>query len=114
VEGLERFAQLEQLEQLEPPDIFSQFVLNPCAFRDFVMEHFEQVYCSLFVYQVQPVDPRLTCCLDHATTAIHGKGNESTIIALGAIATQLRQSLFTVFGYAFDGDSCLNRLHDDF
>jgi hypothetical protein len=49
VEGVEGFA------QLEAPDIFSQFVLNPCAFRDFVMERFEQTYSSLFVYQVEPV-----------------------------------------------------------
>jgi hypothetical protein len=45
MEGLEGFA------QLEAPDIFSQFVLIPCAFRDFMMEHFEQAYSSLFVYQ---------------------------------------------------------------
>jgi hypothetical protein len=76
--------------QLEAPDILNQFVLNPCAFRDFVMEHFEQTYSSLFVYQVQPVD------LVHATAVIDGKGNESTIVALEATATQLEESLFTV------------------
>jgi hypothetical protein len=42
------------------------------------------------------------------------KRYESTIVALEAIATQLRESLFTVRGYAFDGDSCVNRLHDGF
>jgi hypothetical protein len=35
VEGFEGFI------QLQAPDIFNQFVLNPCAFRDLVMEHFE-------------------------------------------------------------------------
>jgi hypothetical protein len=108
VESLEAFA------QLEAPDLFRQFVLNPCAFRDFVMDDFKQAYFSLFVYQVQPVDPRLTCCLVHATAAINENGNESTIIALEAIATQLRKNLFTVVGHAFDGDSCFNRLHDGF
>jgi hypothetical protein len=108
VEGLERFT------QLEAPYILSQFVLNPCTFRDFVMEHFKQAYSSLFVYQVQPVDPRLTCCLVHATAAIHGKGNESTTVALEAISTQLRERLFTVLEYAFDGDQCFNRLHNGF
>jgi hypothetical protein len=63
---------------------------------------------------VQPVDPRLTCYLLHATAAIHGKSNKSTIVALQAIATQLRESLFSVLGSAFDGDSCFNRLHDGF
>jgi hypothetical protein len=78
------------------------------------MERFEQTYSSLFVYQVQPVGPRLTCCLVHAIAAINGEGNKSTIIALEAIAKQLRESLFTVLGHAFDGDSCFNRLHDGF
>jgi hypothetical protein len=108
VEGLEGFA------QLEAPDILCQFVLNPSAFRDFVMEHFEQAYSSLFVYQVQPVDPRLTCYRVHTTAAINGKGDERIIIALEVIATQLRESLFTVLGYVFDGDLCFNRLHNGF
>jgi hypothetical protein len=108
VEGLEGFA------QLETPYIFSQSVLNPCAFRDFVMEYLEQAYSSLFVYQAQPVDPRLTCRLVHATAVINKKGNESTIVALAAIATQLRDILFIVLGYVFYGDSCFNRLHDGF
>jgi hypothetical protein len=108
VEGLEGFA------QLEAPDLFSQFALNPCAFRDFVMKHFEQADSLLFVYQVQPIDPRLKCCLVHATAAINGNGNESTIVALEAIATQLRESLFTVLGYTFDDDLYFNCLHDGF
>jgi hypothetical protein len=78
------------------------------------MEHFEQAYSSLFAYQVQPVDPRLTYCLVHATAAINGKGNESTVVDSEAIATQLRENLFTVLGYAFDGESCFNRLPDGF
>jgi hypothetical protein len=108
VEGVEGFA------QLEAPDSLSQFVLNPCAFRDFVMEHFERVYSSLFRCQVQPVDPRLACCLIYATAATNRKGNERIIIALQASATQLRESLFSVLGYAFNGGSCFNRLHDGF
>jgi hypothetical protein len=108
VEGLEGFA------QLEAPDIFSHFVFNPCTFRDFVMEHFEQAHSSLSVYQLQSVDPRLTCCLVYAIASMNGKGNESTIVAFEAIATQLRESLFTFLGYVFDGDLCFNHLHDGF
>jgi hypothetical protein len=65
----------EAFAQLDAPDIFSQFVLNPYAFRDLVMGHLEQTYSSLFVYQVQPVDPRLTCCLVHAIASINGRGS---------------------------------------
>jgi hypothetical protein len=45
---------------------------------------------------------------------MNGKGNENTIIALEAIATQLRESLLIVLEYVFNGDSCFNRLHDGF
>jgi hypothetical protein len=64
--------------------------------------------------RILPVDPRLTCCLVHTTAAIDEKGNEGTIVALEAIATQLRKSLFTVLGYTIDGNSCFNCLHDGF
>jgi hypothetical protein len=100
--------------QLEAPDIFSHFVLNACAFRDLVMEHFEQVHSSLFMCQLQSIDSRLTCCLVYVITSMNGRGNESTIVAFEAIATQLRESLFTVLGYVFDGDPCFNHVRDDF
>jgi hypothetical protein len=63
---------------------------------------------------VQLADPRLTYCLVYATVVIKGKGGESTVVALEAIATQLRDSLFTVIGYGLEGDSGFNRLHDGF
>jgi hypothetical protein len=63
---------------------------------------------------MQPVDPRLTCYLIHATTGRNGKGHGSTIVALEAITTQLKKRLFTVLGYAFDGASRFNPLHDGF
>jgi hypothetical protein len=99
------------------PRFFSQFVLNPCAFRDFLMEHFEQAYSSLFLYQVQPVELRLTCCLVHTTVAINGKRNESTIFALRAIVTQLRESLLCYTLYKAADTRCIEytlRTHYDF
>jgi hypothetical protein len=73
---------LEGIDHLDAPDIFSQFALNPTAFRDFITQHFDRAYSSLFVYQIQPLDPKLTCCVIHATAAINGKGNESTVTML--------------------------------
>jgi hypothetical protein len=32
---------LDGIHQLDTPDIFTQFVLSPCAFRDFVTQHFD-------------------------------------------------------------------------
>jgi hypothetical protein len=50
----------------------------------------------------------------HATAAINGKGNESTVTMLEEIAGRLRDTSFSLLGYAFDGDSCFNSLHDGF
>jgi hypothetical protein len=47
--------------RLESPDLFTQFVLDPDAFRGFLAEHFDRAYTSLFVYQIQPIDPKFTC-----------------------------------------------------
>jgi hypothetical protein len=105
---------LDGIHQLDAPYIFTQFVWNPCAFHNFVMQHFDRAYSSLFVYQIQPIDSRFTCCLAHATAAISGKGNEGTVVTLEAIAAKLMNAGFTVLGYAFDGDSCFNSLHDGF
>jgi hypothetical protein len=69
----------EGFTQPEAPDIFNQLILNPCAFRDFMMEHFEQAYSSFLCTECS--QSRLTCCLVHATAAINGKGNESIIVA---------------------------------
>jgi hypothetical protein len=79
---------LDEIYQLEAPDVFAQFVLIPCSFHDVVTEHFDRAYSSLFVYQIQPIDPRFTCCLVHATAAISGKGNEGAIVTLEAIAAK--------------------------
>jgi hypothetical protein len=105
---------LDRIHHLDAPDIFTQFILNPCAFRDFVLSHFDRAYSLLFVYQIQPINPRFTCRLVHATSAINGKGNEGTVMTLEAIAAKLRDASFPVLGYAFDGDSYFNSLHDGF
>jgi hypothetical protein len=105
---------LDGIHQLDAPDMFAQFVLNLCAFRDFVTQHFDRAYSSLFVYQIQLIDPRFTCYLVDAMAAISGKGTEGTVVTLEAIAAKLRNAGFTVLGYAFDGDSCFNSLHDGF
>jgi hypothetical protein len=89
---------LNGIHQLDTPDIFTQFVPNPCAFRDFATQHFDHAYSSLLVSQIQPIDPRFTCCLVHAPAAISGKGNEWTVVTLEAIAAKLRNTGFTVPG----------------
>jgi hypothetical protein len=68
----------------------------------------------LFVYQVQPLDPGLTCCVVHVVRGVSGKGNHATITTLKSIAEALGRSIFKVLGYGFDKESCFNDLHDAF
>jgi hypothetical protein len=45
---------IKGLENLEDPDIFTQFVPTPFAFRDFVTEHFDRAYSPLFATRSSP------------------------------------------------------------
>jgi hypothetical protein len=45
----------EDLDCLEFPDLFSQFVSNPHLFHDFVVTDWNEAYSALFVFQVQPI-----------------------------------------------------------
>jgi hypothetical protein len=105
---------LDGIHQLEAPDTFAQFVLNACGFRNFVAQHFDHVYSSLFLYQIQPLYPRFTCYEVHAAAAINGKGNESTVTMREIMTEKLRVAPFSLLGYGFDGDSCFNSLHNCF
>jgi hypothetical protein len=67
------------LDRLENPDLFSQFVANPEAFIQFLKRHWDEVYTSLFVYQLQPVNPNLPCSILHIIPALHGKATTQVI-----------------------------------
>jgi hypothetical protein len=105
---------VDGINPLESPDLFTQFVLDRDAFRGFLAEHFDRAYTSLFVYQIQPINPKFTCCSVHVAAAISGKGTEITVATRESIARDFNNSVFSVLGYAFDGDSCFGRLHDGF
>jgi hypothetical protein len=50
----------------------------------------------------------------HVAGAGPEKGTEMTVATLESIARDLNNSVFSVLGYAFDGDSCFERSHDGF
>jgi hypothetical protein len=64
---------IEGLNCLESPDLFSQFVLNPLLFHDFVVTHWNKAYSTLFVFQVQPISHQFTCCAVRVIQAVNGK-----------------------------------------
>jgi hypothetical protein len=41
---------VDGIDHIESADLFTQFVLDPDAFRGFLAEHFDRAYTSLFVY----------------------------------------------------------------
>jgi hypothetical protein len=105
---------IEDFAKLTSPGHFTQFVLHPRKFQEFIQQHGDAVYSSLFVYQVQPLSPEFTCCAVHIANARNGKGNQQTVEKLEEITEILDAKGFQVIGSAFDGDSCLNQLHCQF
>jgi hypothetical protein len=105
---------LENLSHLETPDLFSQFVTDPRQFYDFICKNWNSAYSSLFVHQVQPTVPNLTCCAIHCVATTNGKGNPATVAKLKEMAGILGTKGFNILGYAFDGDSCFDPLHSGF
>jgi hypothetical protein len=105
---------IEGLDCLESPDLFSQFVSNPHFFHDFVVTHWNEAYSALFVFQVQPISYQFTCCAVHVIQAVNGKGTPEIMRKLEHIKDLVNQNCFDIVSYAFDGDSCYNRLHRQF
>jgi hypothetical protein len=65
----------EEVNNLTSPDIFTQFVVHPVKFHEFIFQHWNAAYSSLFVYPLQLLTPELACCAVHVVKATNGKGN---------------------------------------
>jgi hypothetical protein len=103
------------LDRLENPALFSQSVANPEAFSQFLKKHLDEVYTSLFVYQLQSVNPNLPCSILHIISALHGKATAQVIEKLLQLRDILTEDFgSSVGGFAFDGDSMFNSLHTEF
>jgi hypothetical protein len=103
------------LDRLENLDLFSLFVANPEAFIQFLKKHWDEVYTSLFVSQLQTVNLNLPCSILYITPALHRKTTAQVIEKLLQLTDILTQDFrFSVGGFAFDGDSMFNSLHTEF
>jgi predicted transposase YbfD/YdcC len=108
IESIEDFTKFTSL------DLFIQFVLHPRKFQEFIHQHWDAEYSSLFVHQVHPLSPELPYCAVHVVNARNGKGNQQTVEKLEEITEILDTKGFQIMGSAFDGDSCFNQLHCQF
>jgi hypothetical protein len=105
---------LKDLTDLDSPDLLTQFLSDPAAFSAFLREHWDSTYTALFVFQIQPLRPDLTCCVVHVIPAVSGRGNNETVEILHAGKSMLADRFgFLVRGFGFDGDSCLNAVHTE-
>jgi hypothetical protein len=89
-------------------------VSSPHLFQDFIVRHWNEAYWALFVCQVQPISHQFTRRAVHVIQAVNGKGTPEIVIKLERTKNLLSQNCFDIVGYAFDGDSCYNRLHRQF
>jgi hypothetical protein len=105
---------LNHIDEIDA-DLFDKLVGQPQAFVTFLKEHWTDVYSALFVFQIQPTDPQFHCGIIHILRSTNGKGTSETVSRLFDLK-QLLQTHFhlNVCGVAFDGDSCFNRIHQDF
>jgi hypothetical protein len=65
---------LEDITQLESPDLFKQYLRNPKEFTAFLAKHWSQAYSVLSAFQIQRILPSLPCCFVHAWAHCSGKG----------------------------------------
>jgi hypothetical protein len=93
--------------------IFTHFAVHPIKFHEFIFQHWDAAYSSLFVYQLQPLTPGPACCVVYIIKATNGKGNDRTVGQIEKIAEILDLKGFHIIGYAFDRDSCFSRLHPE-
>jgi hypothetical protein len=57
-------------------DLLESLTSSPDAFRDFVHRHWDRMLTAAFVFQIQPLDPRLRPFLTFAQPARDGKARE--------------------------------------
>jgi hypothetical protein len=65
---------LEDIRQLESPDLFEQHLLSPKTFTEFLTKHWSAAYSAIFAFQIQPVLPYLPYCIVHAWPRRNEKG----------------------------------------
>jgi hypothetical protein len=105
---------LNEINDIDP-DLFDKLVGQPQAFATFLREHWTHAYSSLFVFQIQPLDPRLHCGIIHVLPAINGKGTSEIVSRLFDLRKLLQTEFhMDVCGVAFDGDSCFNTTHQNY
>jgi hypothetical protein len=52
---------IENIGNWTSPDIFTQFAVHPMKFHEFIFQHWDAAYSSLFVHQLQPLTVELAC-----------------------------------------------------
>jgi hypothetical protein len=93
---------------LESPDLFTQFAADPRAFMSFLQDHWDEAYSSFFVFQIQLLNPALSCSVVHCIPATSGKGVAATALLLCDVRNKLQSEFRSeVLGLAFD-DNCYN------
>jgi hypothetical protein len=101
-------AGLNQVNQIDV-HLFDKFVGQPPAFAAFLTEHWADAESALFVFQVQPLDPRCHCDIIHVVPETHGKGTTETVSRLFHLKHLLSITFHLgIWRIAFDGDSRFN------
>lgn len=91
--------------------IFSE---NPELFESFLRYHKKEINRASFVFQIQPFNIIYPCFVCHIFPFTTGKANSEIIEKLNLIKKIAKQLKIYIKTYAFDGDNCYNKLHNQY
>jgi hypothetical protein len=93
-------------------DLLEPLTSSSEAFQEFVGQHWDQVFHSAFVYQVQPLDPELEPFVTFAQPTRDGKAMNPQIGTLQTLREKCSDHRMTIGAFATDGDPGYDTIHD--
>jgi hypothetical protein len=94
-------------------DLFESLTSSRVAFQEFVQGHWDHVVTAAFVFQVQPLNPKLASFLVFAEPTVDGKARPQQVEVLKSLKTICGKGRMTIGGFAIDGDSGYDHLHEE-
>lgn len=92
-----------------------QFLSQACEtinlFEKWISDNKNQIVDSLFVFQVQPLNPSLNSFIVHILPSKGGKGSPETLETLISVTKELEKCKIKVISYASDGDNYISKFH---
>jgi hypothetical protein len=94
-------------------DLLESLTSSAKTFQEFIQGHWDHVLTAAFVFQVQPLNPKLRPFLIFAQAARDGKARAEQVELLKQLKLICSHGRITVGGFATDGDSAYDDFHEE-